>query len=144
MSQEGNVTKLRLLGGYKFKVEFDKKNISDLIVDETEPIGREDGPNPTRLLAAAVGHCTSSSLIYCLHKSRIEIKDLETIVKTNIVRNEEGRWRVKSLDVHLRLEVSEKDKMRVPTCLKIFEDYCTVTQSLRKGIPVNITVIRTR
>ena len=138
------MTKLRLLEGYKFKVEFDRKNISDLIVDETEPIGREDGPNPTRLLAAAVGHCTSSSLVYCLQRARIEIKDLKTTVKTRVARNEEGRWRVASIDVNLRLRIGEKDKKRTPTCLKIFEDYCTVTQSLRKGIPVNITVTRTR
>jgi uncharacterized OsmC-like protein len=143
VSQEGNVTKLRLLEGYKFKVEFDGKNISDLIVDETEPIGREDGPNPTRLLAAAVGHCASSSLVYCLQKARIEVKNLETTVKTRVTRNEEERWRVAGIDINLRLEISEKDKKRAPTCLKIFEDYCTVTQSIRRGIQVNIEVTKT-
>jgi uncharacterized OsmC-like protein len=134
---------LKLLEGYKFRVEFDGENIPNLMVDETEPIGKGDGPNPTRLLAAAVGHCTSSSLVYCLQKARIEVKDLETTVKTRVARNEEGRWRVAGIDVHLRLEIGEKDKERALTCLRIFEDYCTVTQSIRKGIPVNIEVTRT-
>jgi uncharacterized OsmC-like protein len=142
VSQEDNVTKLRLLEGYRFRVKFDGENIPDLMVDETEPVGMGAGPNPTRLLAAAVGHCTSSSLVYCLHKARIRIRDLETIVKTSVAKNEEGRWRVSSIDVQLRLEVNEEDKMKVPTCLKIFEDYCTVTQSIRKGVPVNIRVIK--
>jgi uncharacterized OsmC-like protein len=114
-----------------------------LVVDEAEPIGCDDGPNPSGLLAAAVGHCTSSSLIYCLSKARIQVKDLETTVKTKFARNEEGRWRVAGIDVSLRLEIDEKDKKRAPTCLKIFEDYCTVTQSVRKGIPVHIEVTRT-
>jgi hypothetical protein len=38
MSHEYNVTKLKLLEGYKFKVEFNRGNIPDLMVDETEPI----------------------------------------------------------------------------------------------------------
>ena len=142
MSQEDSVTKLRLLEGYRFRVEFDGENMPSLIVDETMPIGLGAGPNPARLLASAVGHCTSSSLVYCLQKARIRVRDLETTVNTSVDRNEEGRWRVSSLDVQLRLEVDEEDRMRVLTCLKIFEDYCTVTQSLRKGIPVNINVIR--
>jgi uncharacterized OsmC-like protein len=146
VSQErkvSNVTRLKLLKGYKFNVEFDKEDIPDLMVDEAEPIGGDDGPSPTRLLAAAVGHCTSSSLVYCLQKARIEVIDLETTVKTSVARNEEGRWRVAGIDVQLRLEIDEKDKKRAPICLKIFEDYCTVTQSIRKGIPVNIEVTRT-
>ncbi len=142
MSKEVSVTKLKLLEGYRFRVEFDGENIPDLMVDEAKPVGLGAGPNPTRLLAAAVGHCTSSSLVFCLQKARIRVRDLETIVKTSVARNEEGRWRVSSIDVQLRIEVNEEDRMRVPRCLKIFEDYCTVTQSIRKGVPVNIRVTK--
>jgi uncharacterized OsmC-like protein len=142
VSQEDSVTKLRLIEGYKFKIEFDGGAIPDLIVDEAEPIGEGARPNPNRLLAAAVGHCTSSSLIFCLQKARVRIRDLVTIVKTKVVKNEDGRWRVDSIDVQLLLEVNEEDEMRVVRCLRIFEDYCTVTQSLRKGVPVNINVVR--
>lgn len=42
---------MKLLEGYKFKVEFDVENIPDLIMYETEPIGNGDGPNPVMLLA---------------------------------------------------------------------------------------------
>jgi uncharacterized OsmC-like protein len=142
VSQKDNLTKLKMLKGYKFRVEFDGENIPNLIVDEAEPIGLGTGPNPTRLLAAAVGHCISSSLIFCMQKARVEVIDLETTVKTSVARNEEGRWRVSGIDVQLHLEVNEEDKMRAPRCLKIFEDYCTVTQSVRKGIPINIKVVR--
>lgn len=69
-------------------------------MDETEPIGNGDGPNPVMLLAAAVGHSTSSSLIYCLHKARISIRNLETIVKAKVVRNyeEDGEWQESSFN----------------------------------------------
>ena len=135
---ESIVTKLGLLEGYKFKVEFDAEGVSNIIVDEIKPIGESLGPNPTRLLSVAVGHCLSSSLLYCLKKAKIKVKNLNTLIKTNIERNEEGYLRVESLHVQIRLEVNEEDKQRVPRCLSIFENYCTVTQSVRRGIEVKV------
>ncbi|UCC58659.1 MAG: OsmC family protein [Candidatus Bathyarchaeum sp.] len=140
MTEQNHVTKLRLVEGYKFNVEFDDST-PGFLVDEVKPHGEGSGPNPPRILAAAIGHCLSSSLIYCLKKARVRVKDLETTVKMNFFRNEEGMRRVASIDVQLRLVVNEEDKSRVPRCLKLFENYCTVTQSVIKGIPVNINVI---
>jgi uncharacterized OsmC-like protein len=133
-------TRLKLLQGYEFKVDFGVEGVPELVVDEMKPVGEGMGPNPTRLLSAAVGHCLSSSLLFCLHKARVTVKALETTVKSNEERNEEGRLRVRSLDVQIRLDVNEADKSRVDRCLAIFENYCTVTQSVRKGVEVNVTV----
>ena len=135
------VTKLRLVKGYSFNVEFDLEDMPSLVVDETKPTGEGLGPNPTRLLSAAVGHCLSSSLLYCLSRAKIEAKGLETTVKTNIVRNEEGRLRVQNIDVQIRLDVDKQDKPRVGRCLDIFENYCTVTSSVRKGIQIKVNVV---
>jgi uncharacterized OsmC-like protein len=133
-------TKLKLLRGYEFKVEFDVEGVPELAVDEMKPIGESVGPNPTRLLSAAVGHCLSSSLLFCLRKARVSVKDLETTVNASMERNEEGRLRIRSLDVRIHLDVSEDDKSRVDRCIGIFENYCTVTQSVRKGLEVKVTM----
>lgn len=135
------VTKLKFLEGNQFRVQFDLEQIPELLVDEAEPIGEGLGPNPARLLSAAVGHCLSSSLLYCLRKARVEVKNLETTVNTDIIRNEEGRLRVGGIDVQLHLEVDEKDRTRTRRCQEIFENYCTVTQSVRKGIEVKVNII---
>lgn len=135
------VTKLKFLEGNQFRVQFDLEQIPELLVDEAEPIGESLGPNPARLLSAAVGHCLSSSLLYCLRKARVEVKNLETTVNTDIIRNEEGRLRVGGIDVQLHLEVDEKDRTRTRRCQEIFENYCTVTQSVRKGIEVKVNII---
>jgi uncharacterized OsmC-like protein len=134
------VTKLKLLHGYKFKAEFDVEGMPDLVLDELKPLGENSGPNPTRLLSAAIGHCLSSSLLYCLERSRVAAKNLETTINTNIERNEEGRLRVKSLGVQLHVEVDQKDKEKLARCLEIFENYCTVTQAVRKGIEVVVNI----
>jgi len=137
---ESNVTTLKRVEGYKFKAEFDAEGIPDLIVDEFKPIGESSAPNPTRLLSVAVGHCLSSSLLYCLAKARISVQNLETTVKTTLGRNEQGYLQVKNLNVQMHLNVDEKDKPRVARCLDVFENYCTVTQSVRNGIAVTVNI----
>ncbi len=131
-------TKLKLISGYKFNVDFGLEGVPELVVDELKPIGESTGPNPSRLLSTAVGHCLSSSLLFCLRKSRVKIEDLETIVRANVERNQEGRLRITLLDVHIRLKTSKGERSRVDRCLGIFEDYCTVTQSVMKGIEVKV------
>jgi uncharacterized OsmC-like protein len=140
LSEKSFVTKLELIDGYKFDVKYDVDYMPNLVVDETKPAGEGSGPNPTRMLATAVGHCLSSSLIYCLGKARIPVNKLETTATTNLFRNEKGRLRIKSIDIKMNVKVNPEDKTRVNRCLTIFEDYCTVTQSIRKGIQVNVNI----
>jgi uncharacterized OsmC-like protein len=140
---ELHVTTLKLLEGYKFKAEFDIAGVPSLTVDELVPIGESAGPNPTRLLSVAIGHCLSSSLLYCLQKARIKVKDLQTTIRANVARSEQGYLRITSIDAKILLEVNEEDKSRVSRCLEIFENYCTVTQSVRRGINVNVDVVET-
>jgi organic hydroperoxide reductase OsmC/OhrA len=140
MSEKSIETKLLLIDGYKFDVNFDVDYLPNVVADEPRPIGEGAGPNASRLLAAAVGQCMSSSLIYCLKKARIPIINLETTVKTNLFENEKGLTRIRSIDVQIDLEINEEDKTRLQRCLTIFEDYCTVTQSIRNGIQVNVKV----
>ena len=140
MSDRSIVTNLHFIEDYKFDVYFDVDYIQNMVVDEPKPIGEGSGPNAPRLLAAAVGQCASSSLIYCLNKARIPIINLNTTVKTNLFKNEKGLTRIRSIDIQISLEVNEEYKPRLNRCLTIFEDYCTVTQSLRNGIQVNVEV----
>ena len=140
MSERSIETKLLRIDGYKFDVNFDVDYLPNMVADEPKPIGEGAGPNAPRLLAAAVGQCMSSSLIYCLNKARIPIKKLETTVKTNLFKNEKGLTRIKNIDIQINLEINEEDKTRLQRCLKIFEDYCTVTQSIRQGIQVDVKV----
>jgi uncharacterized OsmC-like protein len=140
---ELSLTKLKLLGGYKFEVQFNVPGLPTLIVDEPEPIGENAGPNPTSLLSVAVGQCLSSSLLFCLQKARINVKNLETTIRADTKRNSEGFLRIVNLDAEMSLAVDEKDKDRVSRCLGIFENYCTVTESVRRGINVNVNVVKT-
>ena len=110
-------------------------------MDEPTPIGTAEGPSSSRLLAAAIGHCMSASLLFCLNKSRISMKHVSTRVHTTLAKNDAGRWRVQAIKVNVAADpLNETDRERMRRCLEIFEDFCIVTQSVRKGIDVQVAV----
>lgn len=134
-------TTLDQVKDYTFTVTFDKETMKALTVDEPEPLGSGQGPNASRVLASAVGHCLSASLLFCLQKSRIPLKHMATKVHTTLARNEAGRWRVQAIKVEIKADPeSERERERMKRCLDIFEDFCIVTQSVRKGINVQVNV----
>jgi organic hydroperoxide reductase OsmC/OhrA len=131
---------LWLHDGYMQVVDFGMDGVTPLVVDETHPLGAERGPNPARLLGAAVGGCLGASLLYCLRKARLEVTDLRTTVAGTLVRNDRGRLRIGALQVHLAPSVPEAERARMGRCLDLFEDFCIVTQSVREGIDVSVEV----
>ncbi len=131
---------LTLRSGYAFDVEFEAGEGPSLVVDELPPLGEANGPNPARLLAAAVGSCLSASLLFCLRKSRIETDDLRTTVEATIARNDRGRLRIVGIRVRLVAELTTEQRERIGRCLHLFQDFCTVTESIRQGIPVDVEV----
>jgi len=134
------ITKLNRVKDYQFKVEFDLPGMPEIVTDEAEPLGKNAGPNPSRMLSAAVGNCLSSSLLFCLSKARVGVDDLKASVETVMRRNEKGRWRIASLKVKLHPAIRAEDIPRSKRCLEVFEDFCIVTESVRKGIEVNVSI----
>src|SRR5574341_1830573 len=126
--------------GYRFLVDFHQKGVEPLLVDEPPPIGEGHGPGASKLLAAAVGNCLSASALFCLEKARIEVRGMRTTVRTTKARNEHGRLRIGRIEVKIEPEVAEDDIPRMQRCLELFEDYCTVTASVREGIQVDVEV----
>lgn len=135
------VVEVEQLQGYAFRVGFPGTGADDLRTDEPPPLGEGEGPNPTRLLAAAVGNCLAASLLFCLQKARVEGARVRATVTLELVRNERKRLRVGGIDVELTLDgVEAVERDRLDRCLELFEDYCVVTQSVRQGVAVTSRV----
>jgi uncharacterized OsmC-like protein len=140
MAEKGFALTLERLEDFQFQVTFDEPEMPSLLVDEPEPLGSGQGPNPTRLLGAAVGNCLSASLLFCLGKSRIDVESMKTRVRGSLERNDEARWRVAGLEVTIEIDVPAEKRGGVDRCLGMFEDYCIVTASVRRGIEVDLRV----
>jgi uncharacterized OsmC-like protein len=139
MEKHDFAVKLTRLDGYKFDVDFMGPTGPDLTLDEPEPLGHNAGPNATRVLAAAVGNCLGASLAFCLNKAKVDLEDLSVTVTGLLEQNEKGRTRIASLAVNLDPTFAT-DTSNQERCFEIFEDYCIVTQSIRDGIPVDVTI----
>lgn len=124
---------------YQFRVSFDAP-VPPLLADEPPPLGQSQGPSPVQLLAAAVGNCLSDSLLFALRKFKQAPEPLRTEVSATVGRNEEGRFRVQAIDARLQLGVPAARLEHLDRVLETFESYCTVTQSVGRGIPVTVHV----
>lgn len=131
---------LEQVADYEFKVRFDGTAIPDLTADETPPLGQNAGPNPSRLLAAAVANCLSASLLFALRKYKNTPGSLAAKAKATLTRNETGRWRITHIGVDLQLADKAELLQHLDRVLAQFEDFCIVTQSVRHGIAVDVRV----
>ncbi|HEU4973635.1 MAG TPA: OsmC family protein [Baekduia sp.] len=125
---------------FRFLVDFHQDGVPPLLLDEPEPLGAGAGPNAAHVLAAAVGNCLSASALFCLRRAHVDVHDLHTTVRVTTDRNEAGRMRIAAMEVHLEPVVGAEDQPRMRRCLELFEDFCVVTQSVRAGIDVAVTV----
>lgn len=125
---------------FEFRVKFDNPLYQDLLMDEPPPVGQDHAPNPSRLLAAAVGGCLSASLLFSARKLRLNMQGLHSDVTVQHTRNEKGRLRIGKISVEIIPNIEEPDPQKLQRCLDLFEDFCVVTQSVRKGIDVSVAV----
>lgn len=128
--------------GYEFVVRFDHPEGAELLLDEPPPLGKEHGPNAARLVAAAVANCLSASLVFCMRgKFRQNPGPIRATATGTMERNERGRFRIAGIEVALSLSEKKGGMPHQERCLEQFEDFCIVTQSIRRGIPVSVTVV---
>src|SRR5262245_43186030 len=130
---------VRHVAKYQFTADFPGVVATPTIVlDEPPPTGDGQGPNPAALLGAAVGNCLSATLVSCLFRAGAAVEALTANIVVHISRNEAGRCRVAGIDVDLAPQVGAGDRDSLARCERIFQDYCTVTQSVRQGVPVSV------
>ena len=125
---------------YQFQVHFPKEELDDLVLDEGPPLGAYAGPSPSMFLASAIGGCLSSSLLFCARKQRVEVGRLRARVTVQTVRNEDRRLRIGKVEVQIEPDIAGEDQERARRCVELFEQFCTVTESIRGGIPVEVHV----
>jgi len=108
--------------------------------DEPPPLGQGAGPSPSQLLAAAVGNCLSDSLLFALRKFKQKPEPIRTQATATVGRNAENRLRVLGILVKLTVGAPRASLEHLERALGQFEEFCTVSQSVRQGIPVTVEV----
>ena len=132
---------LAQLEDYRFEVRFDNPKVPPLITDEEAPLGSDAGPNPARMLAAAVANCLSASLLFAMRKFKNAPQPLRAVAHVTKGRNEQNRMRITAIAVDIHLGVMAAEVSMLERILGQFEEFCTVTQSIRSAVPVTVRVL---
>ena len=125
--------------GYRFAIRFGE-GMPIVHSDLGPPLGSASGPSPEHLLAAAVGNCLASSLLFSLKKFKQSPEPIAAVATAVEGRNENNRLRVLAINVTLTLGVPAAKLDNLERVLATFEDFCTVTASVRGAIAVEVEV----
>ena len=135
----GARVELQQESGYRFATKFGE-GMPSVHSDLAPPLGGGTGPTPEHLLAAAVGTCLSSSLLFALRKFKQSPEPMRAVASATEGRNEQNRLRVQGLKVTITLGVPAAKLEHLERALGSFEDFCTVTASVRAAVPVEVEV----
>ncbi len=124
---------------YRFLVDFGE-HVPTMIADEPPGLGDGAGPSPERLLGAAVANCLCGSLLFAINKFKGDPGQMIATATCEVSRNENNRLRVTHIRVDIALGVNEKELPHLDRALAQFEAFCTVSQSVRAGVPVSASV----
>ena len=112
-----------------------------LHTDEPAPLGGDSGPNPSRLLLAAVANCLSASLLFALRKFHNAPGRLVTHATATMGRNAERRLRVERIEATVTLPDEPASYQQLDRILAQFEQFCVVTESVRHGVDIEVSVV---
>jgi uncharacterized OsmC-like protein len=135
--QEGFAVTLKLLENYVFQADFGE--FGRIITDEDPPLGDGEGPTPVHMLATGILNCLSASLLFSLRKYKGDPGEITAKI-TGKSSRVDGRLRIESMNAEIHLANDEAELPSLEKALSQFENFCTVTQSVRHGIQVNTTV----
>ena len=124
---------------YRFLVDFGGA-IPNMMADEPPPLGEGTGPSPSDFLLAGVANCLTASLLFALRKFKQDAGTLTATATARIDRNEEKRLRVQEIIVAITLGKAGREVEQLEKILSQFEAFCTVSMSVRQGIPIVVTV----
>lgn len=138
MSNVASVTITRQTG-YQFLVDF-APGMALLRADEPPPLGAAAGPSPSHMLLAAVANCLSASLTFALQKFKQDPGPLTATATATVERNAGNRLRIQHIDVAIQLRVAGADLAHLDRALAQFEEFCTVSMSVRQGIEIAVSI----
>ena len=87
----------------------------------------------------AVGHCLSASLVETFRHAGIYVRSLSTEALCVVAPNDDGNPRVKRINVTIR-PVLNNASGNIARCIAVFENFCTVWQSIRPAMAVHVDV----
>lgn len=139
MEISNSAVDLEQIQGFQFRADFGD-GMPEWQIDEPEPVGTNTGPSAEKLLATSAGYCLTASLNFALGKFKQDTGIMKTHVEIMPGRNEEGRMRIVGMHATITLGKPKASFSYLGRALAQFENFCVIAGSIRKAIPIRVTV----
>ena len=121
------------------------RDFTDIHTDEPESFhGTNKGPSPVEYFLIGIGGCIGSTFVFCCKKNNIEIEDISVTIDGIITHKEERENLLQFDRIEGKIDFIpknvSKDEIAIKSCIKDFQKYCVVSNSIQQGIPMNVQV----
>ncbi len=99
--------------------------------------GKGRYPCPDELFLSGVAGCLLTTFLYFRKKLRIKIKRLNISISGTLRRKVEG-YRMSGISAMISVETGKDNEVDVKRCINLTKEYCHITRSLEKALPVEI------
>jgi uncharacterized OsmC-like protein len=121
-----------------------------LKLDEPESFhGADTGPSSAEYLGTSIGGCLGTSFAYCAQHVDLAIKAIKVTVDVELHHEEgetsggKGPLRIAGIKADMAVTLQNDDDADVlELCIESFKKYCVVTQSVMRGIPVDVKITK--
>jgi uncharacterized OsmC-like protein len=92
---------------------------------------------PDELFLSSIGGCLLTTFLYFKKKLKINIEELEIAVSGTLRAGTEG-YRISSIRAIISARARRSDEINVRRCIELAKEYCHITRTLEKVIPIEI------
>jgi len=130
---------------YSEKLHFtaSARHFDDIHIDEPESFhGTDKGPSPVEFFLIGIGGCLGSTFAYCLQKQDVEIDTLEVVVDGQL-KHAGPKLSLQLVNIEAELLITARESKsydKIERCIKDFQDYCILTNSITRGVPIDVKV----
>lgn len=133
--------KVNWINDFGFTAEV--RHFKDILIDEPRSFkGSDRGPSPVEYILIGIGSCLGASFIHCCNINNFEIQKLNIVVDGKLThRKPYNHLELVNVKVELNIIHSEgKKNKKFEKCIEIFREYCVVSNSLIRGLPINVNI----
>jgi uncharacterized OsmC-like protein len=100
--------------------------------------GKERYPCPDELFLSGVAGCLLTTFLHFRKRLSVNLEGLEVFIKGSL-QTGPGGYRISGIEVAISAKAKRTDVTGVRKCIKLAKEYCHITRTLEKVVPMQIT-----
>ncbi|MGC8610402.1 MAG: OsmC family protein [Thermoplasmata archaeon] len=100
--------------------------------------GPPDKMTPEELFPGVLASCILTTFLEFKDKMGIDLKSWKAKIKTTLGPSPEKGYRFEKIEIHVIMNVSEKDKEKIPRAMELAHKYCFISRAIKGNVEEKI------